>query len=190
MDFSTHIQSQDKQTGVALIFTMIFLGLMVAGGLVSIQLSSLQQKMASSYRTSQNAFISAEVALKEAEQCVKDEAACSSLSNFVSNCSFGLCFTGSDKNSIPSCRTGSTQSWDNAALWEDSTRTIEATTLAGTGTSAKYIIEFICYVPKTLHGVTPSPSNPGDWSRLYRITVLASVDNQSNRVMLQSTYKL
>ena len=177
-----------KEKGVALVFTMIFMGLMVAAALVSVQLASLEQKMAASFRTNQQAFIAAEAALLEAERCVKGQPSCNEITNFAGDCSNGLCFTGTDRSSIISCRAGNVQPWNDASLWTDNSRTIAATTLS-TGTSARYIIEFLCYVPKVLFGVTANPSNPGDWSRLYRITVLSSVGDRNSQVMLQTTYK-
>ena len=178
-----------KQKGIALLFTMIFLGLMIAAGLLTVQFAGFQQKMATNFRNSQDVFIAAEGALNEAEQCVRTQTACSDIASFSASCTRGLCFTGSDKASIPSCRTGTVESWQDGALWRDTTRTIAATSLANSDTSARYIIEFLCYVPRTLFGVTPNPTNPADWARLYRVTVLASATNQNSQVMLQSTYK-
>lgn len=180
---------KNKQQGITLIFTMIFLALMVATGLVAVQFAGFQQKMATNFRNNQSAFIAAEAALKEAELCVKNLSSCSDISNFTAGCNNGLCFTGTDKTSIPSCRAGNNEPWQDGSLWRDNSRTIAATTLNGTGTSARYIIEFICYVPRTLFGVTPNPTNPADWANLYRITALSAVDNLNSQVMLQSTYK-
>ena len=180
--------AMNRQQGSSLVFTMIFMGLMVVAALVSVQFSALEQRMSASYRGSQAAFIAAETALLEAERCVKGQAACSEVTGFNSTCSGGLCFNGSSSGSIISCRAGNSRPWQDASLWTDPSRTLQATTLAS-GNSGSYIIEFLCYVPRVLFGVTPDPSNPGDWSRLYRITVLASVDNTNSRVMLQSTYK-
>lgn len=177
------------QKGVALLFTMIFLGLMVATGLLTVQFAGFQQKMATNFRSSQGVFIAAETALKEAEQCIKTQTVCSEITNYDAGCTGGLCFNGSDKFSIPSCRTATSEAWQDGAIWRDTTQTRVVTMLAGTDTSARYIIEFICYVPRTLFGVTPNPSNPADWARLYRITALASAVNQNSQVMLQSTYK-
>ena len=177
------------EQGTALVYTMIFLGLMIAAGLVSVQFSSLQQKMAASYRNNQTAFIAAEAALKEAEQCIRTQTDCSAITGFSADCSNGLCFTGNNSGSIPSCRAGNSEPWEDSALWNTPGKTRVIKSLTGTGTSARYLIEFICYVPKALFGVTPNPTNPADWSNLYRVTVVASVDNLNNRVMLQSTYK-
>lgn len=182
------MRTANCEQGVALVFTMIFMGLIVAAALVSVQFSSLEQKMAASFRTNQLAFIAAEAALLEAERCVKGQPNCNEINHFASDCANGLCFTGTDRASIISCRAGNSQPWNNASLWTDTSKTIAATTLP-TGTSARYIIEFLCYVPRVLFGVTANPSNPGDWSRLYRITVLSSVDNRNSQIMLQSTYK-
>lgn len=182
----THRFSQ--QQGSALVFTMIFMGLMVVAALVSVQFSALEQRMSASYRGSQAAFIAAEATLLEAERCVKGQTACNEVAGFDNTCSGGLCFNGTASGSIIACRVGNSEPWQDASLWTDTSRTLEATTLT-TGTSGRYIIEFRCYVPRVLFGVTPDPSNPGDWSRLYRITVLASVDNTNSQVMLQSTYK-
>lgn len=188
MDYKSSAMTGSQQ-GVALVFTMIFLGLMVVTGLVAVQFAGFQQKMATNFHNNQSAFIAAEASLREAEKCVKGQSSCSDLTNFTASCANGLCFTGSDKTSIPSCRAGNNPAWEDASLWRDTSKTIAASTLTGTGTSARYIIEFICYVPRTLFGVTPNPTNPADWSRLYRITTLASVDNVNSQVMLQSTYK-
>ena len=177
-----------QNAGSALIFTMIFMGLMVLAALVSVQFSGLEQKMSASYRSSQSAFIAAESTLLEGERCVKEQAACNTVSNFNSSCSGGLCFSGTNSTNIVSCRAGIAQPWEDVNLWLDNSRTLEATTLPA-GTSGRYIIEFLCYVPNVQFGVTPNPNNPSDWAGLYRITALASVDNTSSRAMVQSTYK-
>lgn len=177
-----------RQRGSALIYTMIFMGLMVVAALVSVQFSTLEQKMSSSYRSSQTAFIAAEMTLLEAEGCIKKFAACNSITLFNNTCSNGFCFNGTAASSITSCRAGNSKPWQDVSLWEDTSKTLTATTLP-TGTTGRYIIEFLCYVPQVLFGVTPDPSNPGDWSRLYRVTVLSSVNNINSQVMLQSTYK-
>ncbi len=184
--FSTQASTQK---GTALIFTMVFLGIMVAAGLVAIQIAGLQQKMAASYRNHQSAFIAAESGLKEAEKCIKEKSECTNMTGFTQDCSGGLCFAGTDIGSISACRTSSYRPWQDINIWNDRQKTREVTSLASSGVSARYMIEFMCYVPNVLFGVQPSTSNPADWANLYRVTVLASVNNQNSRVMLQSTYK-
>ncbi|MGI9281402.1 MAG: pilus assembly PilX family protein [Endozoicomonas sp.] len=182
------IRKHRDEQGTALLYTMIFLTLMVMAALTAVQFSSLEQRMSASYRTHQAAFIAAETALLEAERCVKGQNSCNDITTFANDCGNGLCFNGTDSTSIISCRAGNARPWENTSLWTDTNKTIAATTLPS-GTSARYIVEFLCYIPRALFGVTPNPANPSDWSRLYRVTVLASVDNLNSQVMLQSTYK-
>ena len=183
------MKSRAKQDGAALVYTLILLAIMVTAALSSIQLSSLEQRMSASYRTNQAAFITAETALLEAERCVKNRSVCNDLASFDANCSNGLCFTGTHKNNVQTCRPGR-GSWNDATLWADATKIIEAVTLPDPSSSAYYVIEFICYVPVGLFGVAPDPTNPNDWSKLYRITVTARAGDANSVVMLQSTYKL
>ncbi|WOG26411.1 PilX N-terminal domain-containing pilus assembly protein [Endozoicomonas sp. 8E] len=182
------IRQRHDEDGTALLYTMVFLTLMVMATLTAVQFSSLEQRMSASYRTHQTAFVAAETAMLEAERCIKNQNSCNDINTFASDCSGGLCFSGSDRNSIISCRAGNARPWEIAALWTDAGKTIAAITLPS-GTSARYVVEFLCYVPRTLFGVSPNPANPSDWSQLYRVTVLASVDNLNSQVMLQSTYK-
>ncbi|WP_252176433.1 PilX N-terminal domain-containing pilus assembly protein [Endozoicomonas sp. 4G] len=184
----SRIRRHHDENGSALLYTMIFFTLMVIATLTAVQFSSLEQRMSASYRTHQTAFIAAETALLEAERCIKNQSSCNNINTFASDCSNGLCFSGSDRNSIISCRAGNASPWENAALWADASKTIVATSVPS-GTSARYIVEFLCYIPRVLFGVTPNPANPSDWSKLYRVTVLSAVDNPNSQVMLQSTYK-
>ncbi|WP_257254783.1 MULTISPECIES: PilX N-terminal domain-containing pilus assembly protein [unclassified Endozoicomonas] len=184
----SRIRRHHDENGSALLYTMIFLTLMVMATLTAVQFSSLEQRMSASYRTHQAAFVAAETVLLEAERCIKNQNSCNDINTFAGDCSNGLCFSGSDRNSIISCRAGHARPWESAALWKDPGKTIAATTMPS-GSSARYILEFLCYVPRTLFGVSPNPANPSDWSKLYRVTVLASVDNLNSQVMLQSTYK-
>ncbi len=176
------------EQGTALVYTMIFMTLMIMAGLASVQFSSLEQRTSSNFRTRQATFFAAETILLEAEHCIRENTACSDVSLFDNNCTNGLCFNGSDRTSTVSCRSGNQRPWELAAIWTDNTRHITATSVSG-ALAGRYIIEFLCYVPRNPTGVTPSPANPRDWSRIYRITALSVMANDGARVMLQSTYK-
>ncbi len=178
-----------KEKGSSLIYTMVFMGIMITAGLTAVQFSSLEQRTSSNFRTKQTTFFGAETILLEAEQCIREDAACSNIALFDTNCTNGLCFNGSDRTSTVSCRSGNQRPWEQAAIWTDTARHIAATNLTAPTVTGSFIIEFLCYVPRNPFGVTPNPANPADWSSLYRITALASMDIDGARVMLQSTYK-
>ncbi|WP_172807366.1 pilus assembly PilX family protein [Endozoicomonas ascidiicola] len=175
--------------GSALIYTMVFMTIMIIIGLGSVNFSSLEQRTAGSFRVQQQAFVAAESILLEAELCVKDETRCSDLPLFDGNCTNGLCFSGTERNSTVLCESGVTSPWEQGDVWRDSSRYINATSVGSTVTG-RYIVEFMCYVPKNPFGVTPDPTKAAEWSRLYRITALSVMDSDGARVMLQSTYKL
>ncbi|AMO55714.1 hypothetical protein GZ77_08745 [Endozoicomonas montiporae] len=177
-----------RQCGSALLYSITFVGLMAFAGLITIQSSSLLQKVSASYRNNQIAQVAAEAALLEAERCLVNQSACYDISQFDSSCSNGLCFNGTRANSIIGCRSGNTKVWQDSNLWKSATRTINASSTPS-GTSSRYIIEFICYTPRILAGLEPDLTNPADWSKYYRITALSRVDNTSTHVMLQSTFK-
>ncbi|UYM15316.1 pilus assembly PilX family protein [Endozoicomonas euniceicola] len=177
-----------RQNGAALLYTVVFMGLMAFAGLITMQSSMLAQKMSASYRNSQIAEVAAEAALLEAERCILNQTLCSDIARFNNSCTNGLCFTGTSANNIITCRAGNDQPWQDSTLWGDTTRTI-ASASASAGTSARYIIEFICYMPRVLTGTEPNPANPVDWSRVYRITALSTLDDANTHVMLQSTFK-
>lgn len=177
-----------RDKGSSLIYTMVFVTIMIMAGLVAIRFSSLEQRTSSSFRSKQTAFFAAETILLEAERCIREDASCSDITQFDNNCTDGLCFNGSNRTDTASCRTGNQRPWEQAAVWTNSSRHVTATTTPQTVTGS-FIIEFLCYVPRNPFGATPNPANSTDWSRLYRITALSSMDDSGARVMLQSTYK-
>ena len=179
--------SHSSEQGAALIYTMIFTTLMVIAGLASMSFSSLEQSASANFRSKQTAFMAAESILLEAERCISLGGACTDIAVFDSNCTNGLCFNGIDRTSTVSCQAGSQAPWEQAAVWADSSRHAVATSLSA-GLTGRYIIEFLCYVPKD-PSTTPSKSIASDWSQFYRVTALAAVDIDDARVMLQSTFK-
>ena len=176
-----------RDKGSSLIYTIVFMTIMIMAGLGAIQFSSLELRTSSSFRSKQTAFFAAETILLEAEQCLREDTSCSDITLFDNNCTGGLCFNGSDRTSPISCRAGNQRPWEQAAIWTNSSKHIAAAT-AQTVTGS-FIIEFLCYVPKNPFGVAPNPANIVDWSRLYRITALSSMDDSGAKVMLQSTYE-
>ncbi|MGB1272068.1 MAG: pilus assembly PilX family protein [Endozoicomonas sp.] len=177
------------QQGTALIYTMVFLAIMAFIGITSMQHATLELKLTAHYREWQRAFVAAEGVLMEAEQCIRDEARCSEISGFNSDCGNGLCFVGVDPYSIPSCRVEGIPLWEDYSVWIDTGRAAISQVSAAEGIDGRYIIEFMCYAPDTQFGVTPDPARPEDWTKQFRVTVLTQTA-KNKRVMLQSTYQL
>lgn len=176
------------QQGSVLMVSLVLLLILTVAGLTSIRLTSLEEKMTGNFRNEQLAFHSAEVGVLEAENYVANTSF--ALSSFSSNCSNGLCFDGANSSDVGTCSANPVSPWEDESIWTDSSKHRTTTiALAGISASAKYIVEFRCYIPKESEGPDPDPASATDWAQFYRITVLATGGSTDARVMLQTTYK-
>ncbi|MRI33716.1 hypothetical protein EOPP23_12035 [Endozoicomonas sp. OPT23] len=174
-----------KEQGSVLLVSLVLLMVLTIAGVSSIRLSGLQEKMTASYHHEQLDFRVAEVGILEAENFVTDTFI--SAGSFSSDCTNGLCFSGSGAADPGVCIPGSSKPWESEAVWNNARSA--SITLTGHPSVAKYIVELRCYLPREIDGPDPDPLNLADWATYYRITVLAAGVGNRSRVMLQTTYK-
>lgn len=192
-----------SQCGSVLIVSLVFLLLMTIVGVSAMNMTNLEERMASNFRDHDLAFQAAEAALLEAEEFVENSfdigrvytnPACSGVGCYSSACTGGLCFQGSfdgSSSTVSSCSSGTIKEWENSAIWTGSSKTRSATEqVVGTVQNARYIIEFRCFMPRDPNNPDPDLNVFAEWSPAFRITAVASGASTDSMVMLQSTYKL
>ncbi|WP_330924181.1 pilus assembly PilX family protein [Candidatus Sororendozoicomonas aggregata] len=177
-----------KQQGSVLLVSLMILLILTVAGLTVINSSSIEGKVTGQFIDHQVAFNAGEAALLAVEEWI--EATALDLTAFTSRCTNGLCFNGSDPDAISTCDTHPSFPWKDTALWDDNTRVgTLPITLDGVVFNTRYLVEFRCYLPRESEGPDPDPASSNDWAQFFRISVLASGNVDTTRVMLQSTYK-
>ncbi|MBN0989050.1 pilus assembly PilX family protein [Amphritea pacifica] len=210
----------NRQRGSVLIVSLIFVVLMSIIAVSGMQITSLEERMAGNHQDKDRAFQAAEAALVEGEQYVLTtsfdrevnfKTACTGSLCFDDECAGGLCLTGRITSGCE-IRETENEPWlenDNSAygspltdgnngagnlinVWTTNGKhRVASESLDGVTSSAKYIIEFICFTPKDPDAPAPDayPNDSAEWSEMYRITALGTGGQDSNRVMLQSILK-
>ncbi|MFL0804607.1 MAG: hypothetical protein K6L81_12875 [Agarilytica sp.] len=192
-----------KQRGAILVVSMIILLIMTMIGASSMRSSGVQMKMVNNQNIRQKVFQSAEKALTIVEdeivsdghdtiflQLVQDSCTDSC---YNVNCAGGLCFSGEypDGSNEPSCTLGgsSLPYWKDNNVWEDEARHLSLSVGDDTLDDVKYIKEFMCYTDKS-DSSDCSLGNEVDCAALFRVTALATSEDQRSKVMLQSTVRV
>lgn len=198
-----------RQDGAVLIVCLIILMIMTLVGVGNIQTTSMQIKMAAKNHSRQVAFQAAETALSKVERLLQSwghrpgqlQACPTGASDcYDSACGGGKCFVGSyplggkisDCSLRPVISFGHYWIREDIGVWNDPSKhqTVNLESVDGIP-DPKYIVEFMCYIDKDENPVTDCRLNPAtDCAALFRITTLATSENQQGRVMLQSTFKL
>ncbi len=197
-----------KQSGAALIVSLVILVVITLIGSASIRTSTMEMKMVNSQRDRDASFAAAEAALVAAEEWLElNKPANSQLidtcgagaSCFEASCSGGLCFEGeyTTGDSEFACVVGdSSGAAQPIEFWSDQTIDVWGTTskhrtitVEGFDEEVKYIVEFLCYADDGTGGVF-NAANPYEGQPIYRITALAEGNGDKAKVMLQSTYML
>jgi type IV pilus assembly protein PilX len=205
-----NINSLNRQTGVALIVSLILLATVTMMGVASMQSSTSEFKIASGSQDHATAFAAAEAALVQVEQTLaiappdreKLLGTCTGTGCFNATCSGGLCFQGlyANGDSEWDCKVfDAASAADRIDFWSDTTLNVWKTSsryktikIERLDAEVKYIVEFLCYVQRdkftTFSPNTLTEKNNG--APLFRITTLADGNGARGRVMLQSTYKV
>lgn len=203
------IASLGRQTGTALIVSLIILAVVTLLGVSNMKTSNSELRMAGSMRDRGVAFEAAEAALIIVEKQLADNPPdrLSLLSNCTGNgcfnaaCLGGLCFNGDYELSYseyeclvdkPGAANERQDFWRDAALdvWNTASRhrTVQIDSLRY---DVKYITEFLCYVARdenTPFSEVENENNNG--APLFRITAMAQGNGGRASVALQSTYKV
>lgn len=155
-----------RQTGAALIVSLIMLLLLTVVGISSVRMTSLQERMAGNLQFRTKAFERAEEAARFAE-------------NEAENFGGGVAFTNTNglynspaNNGLPRWRAAGT-SWRSAPE------------LQGGNILGEYILESIGTVK-----IDPTCMTADcQYGTIYRVTARAAVENTGADVMIQTTYK-
>ncbi len=206
-------QSFCRQSGTALIVSLIILAVVTLLGVTGMQSSNTELKLAASQRDRGVAFEAAEAALAIVEKNLADNpplldrlySTCVGAGCFNKTCEGGLCFHGDylsdymeyecqvEKQNYAKGTTARKNFWEDSAIdiWNTEARhqTVEIDNLK---TDVKYVVEFLCYVDRDKETVF-DPTDEDTWNNgapLFRITALAEGNGGRASVALQSTYKV
>ncbi len=201
-----------NQKGVVLIVALVFLLILTVAGVSAIKLSTVEEKMTGNFSDRNIAFQAAEAALRDGENFVVEQnfgdanflQGCTEAFCFNSGCENGLCFGGKYTPGdcevfVPDIDAGQLDIYQNQEVWLDPARHREATTdLDGPSVAeiqtAKYVVEFMCFVAKDPENPDPNRFDTGQqygplWEPFYRVTAIGYGRNPNTRVMLQSTFR-
>ena len=171
-------------------------------GVSAIQSTTLELKMATNEQNRQTAFQAAEAALLQVERNIQAngidpnsyrDCSLSSSQCFESTCDGGLCFNGSFtlQDSEIDCSTNN----DDEMVWMDDTLDVfgdaskhQTISIDGMTNSVKYIIEFVCFSERG-DSSTFDTRNVNNGEPAFRITVLATANDNKSRAAVQSTYR-
>jgi type IV pilus assembly protein PilX len=202
------VKNLRNQKGTALIVSLIILAVVTLLGISGMQSSNTELKLAASMRDRGVAFEAAEAALAVVEVNLANDppsreklySICAGAGCYNKTCEGGLCFEG--KYSLASsefeCEVvdyfGTTRRktfWDDTALnvWVNTAKhqTVHIDSLK---TDVKYIVEFLCFVPRDKDTTFDSGAGKNNGAPLFRITALAEGNAERAAVALQSTYKV
>jgi len=197
-----------KQSGTALIVSLIILAVVTLLGVTSMKSSNTDLKLAASQRDRGVAFEAAEAALVIVESNLANSppsreklfSTCSGSGCYNETCNDGLCFAGNylATDTEIDCQVADSSErrvdfWSDATLkvWETEGR-YKTVKIDNLKTDVKYIVEFLCFVPRD----ADTPFDEADsltWNNgapLFRITALAQGNGGRASVALQSTYKV
>lgn len=196
--------SYSSSKGNVLVITLVLLLIFTLVGVASVGDVAINQHISGNFKDSNLSFQAAEAALKEGELLAENLAAshdwenfsssCSGTNCFTTTCSAGLCFNG-DYPTTSDCASNppTTGLWSVDATWDSvGAAAVAVTNFPTLSEKPKYIIEFMCFVPRDPVN-TPSPTSnypSGEWSFMYRITGYSAGEGGNSKVAVQSTYKV
>jgi len=161
-----------RQSGAALIVSLILLLVMTLLGVSAMQTNVLEEKMAGNFRDRDLAFQAAEAALRDGETDISlPGGRISGLSHFSTDCSDGLC----------DATTGFSDVWKDATK---SSNSVTRGSYTGASTLAKVSQQPVYWI----EGYKIRPPGSASWKYRYRITAIGYGGNPNTRVILQSVY--
>lgn len=193
-----------RQGGAVIIVALVLLAVITLFGVANMQSSSMEMRMISVTMDRNRAFVAAEGALELAEEALTSSMnityedlytdTCTGDSCFTNPCSNnGRCFDGEFDNGdneidcVVAPNAGTTERadfWEDPSIWSTASQHTEVNV---GNVSAKYIVEFLCFIDMTSGGTFSSaPGSENDGEPLFRIT--AYVEDSRSPVMVQSTF--
>lgn len=199
------------QRGATLVVSLVILAIITVLGLASVRNSNLELKMAASARDRAVAFQRAEAAISRVERELSTIPPPFGMKNFLTtcsgdrcfkeDCSNGLCFAGDFDNATSTTQCKAVKNgaarkefWKDKSIWKTDDKHIKAyvgtTSDSATVNEVKYIIEFLCFVPRTDVTITSEDKQGETDVPLFRITARAQGEASRANVMLQSTFRV
>ena len=168
-----------KQTGVALIVSLIMLILMTLLGVTAMKTSLMEEKMAGNSRDLSLAFQAGETALREAELWLANQTVEPNPDNTASNRIWTL-------NAMDPDLTNAANWWQerNQAWWSSNAVTYSGAGLTTVNTPPAAVTEFKQFVPDSLL-VGSGTAETG--MTYYQVTAKGTGGSDQSRVLLQST---
>jgi type IV pilus assembly protein PilX len=167
-----------RQSGAALLFALVFLLILTIIGATAMQSSNLQERMSGNLRDSNLAFQAAEASLREAEK-VLDGATLPAFGS--TNAGYILALTNASK----------VATWE-AYTWTDANSVQIATTMTGTKSRPRYVVEKVTAPAAGSNGSAvdfESIQKQALTETIYRITSKGTGSTGDANVILQSTFK-
>ena len=180
--------SLKKFRGTILILAASVLLILTLGAVLLTYRSMLGSKILANRLDSEEAFSIAEEAFLIIERDIIPHI---SIDYFNSDCNNGYCFSGENKELTQECITTKRipSAWEDIKHWQKAEYHQELNfSYKNNQVTAKYIIEFLCYIPKDTDILLVDYNNLTDMAMLFRITVLG-INNNGAESMQQSIYK-
>jgi len=176
------IQQYRRQRGVALLTGLIFLVILTLLGIAAARMAGLEERMSGNMRDRSIAMQAAEMALRDAERDILGVGTTraqpiSGLTDFVADCTNGLCYNGPGGYATPIWTTVSMTAAPSVA-YKTYTPATASASLSGLSAQPRYLIE----------GMHKTPPGGGE-DFYYRITVRAQGANPNTVVWLQEIFK-
>jgi len=170
------IRQPSRQRGVALLTGLIFMVILTLLGITAARMAGLEERMSGNMRDRSLAMQAAEMALRDAEQDIKNSGRVVGLTNFVAACTNGLCYNGTAGYGTP--------------IWTTVSMTAAPSVEYGANTpAAPGDIDGVSAAPRYLiEGIRKTPPGGGE-DFYYRVTVRAQGANPNTVVWLQEIFK-
>jgi len=168
---------KNKQSGAVLFISLILLLIMTILGVTGMQTTILEEKMAGNFRNTNQAFQSAEAALRDSEAWLNSQASEPAETSTGANNIWTLNAMDPDSSN--------NKAWWNErdSAWWNSNGVSYGTTLSGINTPPRTIIEYKTHLADTLlQGTGNAPAG----LTFYQITSRGTGGDDQAKVLLQS----
>lgn len=153
-----------KQQGAVLVVGLVFLVLLTLIGITTMQVSTMQERMAGNARDHDLAFQNAEAGLRNGENYLLGR----SYWTYKTDCSNGL------------CSSGYAPDWSTYA-WDGTKDVLATTTLSGVVSQSRYFAEY--------KGESKCAECRNGYRSVYALTALGKGANANSRVFLREVYR-
>jgi len=174
--------NRKQQSGMSLIASLTFLGVLTALGYSSTTTAFMQERMSGAWQDRKQASQAAEMALRDAEAYIA--ASLNGLTGFNRACTNGLCYNGPQGYAANTPEGMASTVWNTSGIFENADKTIDYGELTG-ATSINGVLQQPRYL---IEGFRKQHAGQGE-SIYYRITVRAVGSHPGTMVTLQEIYR-